>query len=183
MSSRATLRTGTRRSALAGFAFVIAAAGIVACAPEPAPTSFPPWYPLENEQGDPAFADFESHVPCAIDPEPEPDCQRVKLGVVLYRDAETEQPTTYLMSIVRVGVSDEREVHGGEWGIETGTPLDAEATVYRLDSGAPDHLRWFWALGDDLLLLLDAEREPRVGDAAYSYTLNSIPLGRMVTVP
>jgi hypothetical protein len=136
MSSRATLRIGTLRSLFAGVACAIAAVGLVACAPEPSPTGFPSWYPLENEQGDPAFADFESHVPCAIDPEPDPECQRVKLGIVLYRD-DAGKPTTYVMSIVRVGVSDDREVHEGEWGIETGTPLDEDATVYGLRSGAP----------------------------------------------
>lgn len=164
---------------IAGIAAAVVAAGAIlwsltASRPQPV-TAFPPWYATENARGDPAFADFEAHVPCTIDPVPDPACERVKLGLVLYRDAGTGEPATYVMSIVRVGVGDEREVHQGEWRIETGTALDSEDTVYRLD-GAPDHLRAYWAVGDDLLLLLDGDRRPRVGDAGYSFTLNRLPL-------
>ena len=114
-------------------------------------------------------------VPCTIDPVPDPECQRVKLGLVLYRDAVTEEPTMYMMSIIRVGVSDEREAHRGAWHAESGTVLRRDATVYRLD-GVPGHLEAYWAVGEDLLLLLDENGMPRVGDAGYSYTLNRTPL-------
>ena len=147
------------------------------------PESFGPWYPLANQDGDPAVRDFEGHVPCAIDDPPAADCQRVKFGIVLYRDAASGEPTTYLMSIVRVGVGDERETHEGTWSEARGTGLDPDATVYRLDSGAPDHLRGYWPIGDDLLFLLDEEGMPRVGDAAYGYVLNSIPIGQRVEAP
>jgi hypothetical protein len=33
------------------------------------------------------------------------------------------------------------------------------------------------------LLLLDGDDMPRVGDAAYGYALNRIPIGQTVTVP
>ena len=114
-------------------------------------------------------------MPCAIDPVPDRACQRVKLGLVLYGDPAAGEPATYVMSIIRVGVSDEREVHEGAWHAERGTALDSDAVVYRLDD-VPDHLRDYWAVGSDILLLLDSDRMPRVGDAGYSYTLNRIPL-------
>ncbi len=165
--------------AIAGIAVAVVAAGAIlwsqaATAPPPI-DAFPPWYPVENAQGDPPFADFEAHVPCAIDPVPDPACQRVKLGLVLYRDPATQEPTTYVMSIIRVGVGDDREVHLGTWRTEAGTALDPEASVYRLD-GVPEHLAAFWAVSDGILLLLDGDRMPRVGDAGYSFTLNSTPL-------
>ena len=165
--------------AIAGGAVAVVAAGAIlwsqaAGAPLPV-TAFPPWYPSENAQGDPAFADFEAHVPCTIEPAPDPACQRVKFGLVLYRDPVTGEPSTYVMSIVRVGVGDDREVHQGRWRAESGTALDPAATVYRLDR-VPEHLGSYWAVGDDLLLMLDGERMPRVGDAGYSYTLNRTPL-------
>lgn len=146
------------------------------------PESFGPWYPLVNQDGDAAVRDFEGHVPCALDDPPDTECQRVKFGIVLYRDASGE-PTTYLMSIVRVGVGDERETHEGTWSEALGTGLDPEATVYRLETGAPGHLRDYWPIGDDLLFLLDEEGMPRVGDAAYGYVLNSIPIGQRVEAP
>lgn len=136
-----------------------------------------PWYPLVSEDGDPAVADFENHVPCALDPAPHAECERIKLGIVLYREAVTGEPTTYLISIIRVGVSDARETHEGSWIEGQGTRLDPEATTYLLDAGAPRHLRAYWAVGDDILFLLD-DGMPRVGDAAYGYALNSIPIGR-----
>src|SRR5690348_5753116 len=74
------------------------------------PEVFGPWYPLRNSAGDAAAADFENHVPCALDPVPVANCQRIKLGVVFYRNTAGE-PTTYLISIVRVAVSDDRETH------------------------------------------------------------------------
>ncbi|GAA1948680.1 hypothetical protein [Microbacterium deminutum] len=165
--------------AIAGGVVAVVAAGAIlwgqAAAVPPPITAFPPWYPAEDARGDPPFVDFESHIPCAIDPEPDPACQRVKFGLVLYRDPVTHEPSTYAMSILRVGVSDEREYHEGAWQVTSGTALDSDATVYRLD-GVPAHLQNFWAVGDGILLMLDEERMPRVGETAYGYTLNSIPL-------
>ncbi len=144
---------------------------------DPDPITFPSWYPLTNDQGDAAFADFENHTPCDVD-----QCDRLKFGIVLYRDASGE-PTTYLMSRVHVAVSDERTVNAGTWSIATGTALDPDATVYLLDSGAPPEFDAFWAIGDDILFILDDDLMPRVGDAAYGYSLNRIPIRASFTVP
>jgi hypothetical protein len=151
-------------------------------APGP-PETFDPWYPLVNDDGDLAVADFENHVPCAIDDPPATDCQRVKFAIVLYRDDSTGEPTTYLVSIVRVGVSDARETLEGTWSVGQGMGLDPDATTYRLDSGAPEHLQNYWPVGEDILFLLDEDDMPRVGDAAYGFALNRIPIGQTNTVP
>ena len=145
--------------------------------PDPDPITFPSWYPLTNDAGDAAVADFENHIPCLVD-----GCDRLKFGIVLYRDA-SGAPTTYLMSRVHVAVSDDRTVNTGTWSITNGTSLDPDATVYRLDSGAPDEFDTFWAIGDDILFILDDDGSPRLGDAAYGYSLNSIPIGQTTTVP
>lgn len=141
------------------------------------PIVFPAWYPLANADGDAAFADFENHTPCSVE-----GCDRLKLGIVLYRDAYGA-PTTYIMSRVHVAVSDERTVNTGTWSIEQGTALDPDATVYRLDTGAPAEFQLFWAIGDDILYVLDDDLTPRVGDAAYGYSLNRIPIRASFTVP
>ena len=107
----------------------------------------------------------------------------MKFAIVFYRDESTGEPTTYVISIIRVGVSDDRETLQGTWSIGEGTGLDPDATTYRLESGAPEHLQNYWPLGDDILFLLDEDDMPRVGDAAYGYALNSIPIGETVTVP
>ncbi len=161
----------------AGAALVVAY-GVLAANQPARQTVFPPWYPAANDAGDPAFVDFENHVPCEIDDPPAEGCQRVKFGLVLYRDPESNEPTTYVMSRIRVGVSNDRQVNEGTWSIEHGTALDPEATVYRLDTGAPEGLDAYWPIGDEILFVLDEQLMPRVGDAAYGYALNSVPLGK-----
>ena len=178
-SRRAGLWVGAGLAVLIGAIVVVIV--IVTGGSKP-PEVFGPWYPPQNSDGDAAAADFENHVPCALDPVPAGNCQRIKLGVVLYRNTAGE-PTTYLISIVRVGVGNDRETHEGTWTVGQGTGLDPEATVYRFDSSAPDHLRAFWPIGDDILFLLDQSGMPRVGDAAYGYALNSVPIGREVRAP
>ena len=147
------------------------------------PDTFEPWYPLVNENGDPAVSYFANHVPCSIDEPPATDCQRVKFAIVFYRDESTGEPTSYVISIIRVGVSDARETLQGTWSTGQGTGLDPDATTYRLESGAPEHLQNYWPVGEDILFLLDDDDMPRVGDAAYGFALNSIPVGQTVTVP
>ena len=44
-----------------------------------------------NDAGDPAFVDFENHVPCAIDDRPR-RVPRVKFSLVLYHDRESKDP-------------------------------------------------------------------------------------------
>ena len=168
--------------AAASAAFVVSAWVLAANAPA-GPTVFPPWYPTANDAGDPAFVDFENHVPCEIDDSPAESCQRVKFSLVLYRDPESKEPTTYVMSRIRVGVSDDRQVNEGTWSLGRGTALDPEATVYRLDTGAPEGLDAYWTIGDEILFVLDEQLMPRVGDAAYGYALNSVPLGNRTYAP
>jgi hypothetical protein len=123
------------------------------------------WYPTVNENGDSIFAVFESRIPCA-------DCERLKFALVLYRSSEANLPTTYRMARVYVGKGDERIVNQGTWSVVQGTHLDPEAVVYRLDEQAPEEFRLFWAIGEDILFILDRDLNPRVGDAGYSYALN-----------
>jgi hypothetical protein len=148
--------------------------------PEP-PQTFGPWYPLTNQAGAAATADFENHVPCTIDNPPAADCQRVKLGIVLY--GTPSAPSTYLISIIRVGVGNDRETHEGTWTVTQGTALDPGATVYQLDTAAPEHLRTFWPVSNNILYLLDCTGMPRPGNAAYGYALSSIPIGQQVQAP
>ena len=126
------------------------------------PATFEPWYPPVNENGDSIFAVFESRIPCG-------DCQTIKIGLVLYWDRETKEPTTYQMSRVYVGKGNGRTVNEGVWTITHGTKLDPQAVVYQLDSSAPQEFQSYWAIGQDILFILDPEMNPRVGDAGYGY--------------
>lgn len=146
-----------------------------------AQTVFPPWYPAVNENGDPAVADFENHTLCPLDAAS--TCNRMKFGIVFYRDPQTQAPTTYIMSRLFVGVDDVRHVSQGTWTVTHGTKLDPQAIVYQLDSNAPQEFRSFWAVDEDILFILDQDMKPRLGDGAYGYVLNRIPLGHLYIVP
>lgn len=76
-----------------------------------------------------------------------------------------------MLERIYVGIGDERHVSEGSWERAVGIPLDAEANVVLL-ADAPDEYSRFLAIGDGLLLLLDADLEPRVGTPAHAFTLS-----------
>jgi len=131
------------------------------------PTTVEQWYPATNENGDEVFAVFESRIPCD-------DCEKIKFALALYVDSKTQQPTTYQMARVYVAKGNDRTINTGTWTIIRGTSLDSQAVVYRLDANAPDEFQYYWAIGEDILFILDQEMYPRVGTAGYSYALNRI---------
>jgi hypothetical protein len=144
---------------------VIALSG---CVVRNSPTTIAPWYPETNQQGDPIFSVFESRIPCGG------NCSRLKFALVLYWNQETKAPTTFKMARVYVAEEPEgaRIVTDGIWSITKGTKLDPNAVVYNLDFNAPEEFRAFWAIGDDILFVLDQNLSPRVGTAGYGYALN-----------
>lgn len=126
-----------------------------------------PWYPITNENGEPVFGVFESRIPC-------PDCERMKFGLVIYKDAQTNMATSYFMSRIFVGKGNERTTNKGQLTTEAGTQLDSLAIVYQLDSNAPEEFKLFWKISEDILFILDKNLMPRVGDAGYGYVLNRV---------
>lgn len=146
---------------------------VTGCSFEETPANVPPWYPATNENGDPIFAVFFNRLPC-------PDCKmppgppsKIKFQLVLYKDRETQAPTTYKMARVYAaqGPTD-RIINEGTWTITQGTKSDPQAIVYQLDANAPDEFRSYLVISDDILFILDQEQQPRVGNGFYSYTLN-----------
>lgn len=108
---------------------------------------------------------YEGKIPCE-------DCERVKVRLTLHRSADDGSPTSYLLERILVGKGDDRHVTQGEWSEDVGAPVDPDGAVYLLDSQTPDDFRRYLAVGDDLLLQLDAELEPRVGNSVHSFTLS-----------
>lgn len=123
------------------------------------------WYPETNVSGDSVLGVFENKLPCS-------DCEKIKFAIVIYKSAQTDLPTTYMMARVYVSKNDDRLTNIGNISVTQGTSLDPEATVYQLDSNAPAEFRFFWRIDDNLLFILDENLAPRVGNAAYGYVLN-----------
>jgi hypothetical protein len=131
-------------------------------------------------EGSTTYAFFEGKVPCAT-------CEKVKIGLTLHQDAVSEAPTTFVLERIFVADGNTRHATLGTWTLEEGPPWFAEGTVLRLGDpidppavlpeetaieAAPAELTTWLMLRDRLLLLLDDELEPRVGNASYSWTLS-----------
>lgn len=110
---------------------------------------------------------FEGRVPAA-----QPEHEKIKVAVTLSHDPATRAPT--LASVQWIPVPPDtvvRHVWQGTWHIETGTPLEPDARVYVLD-GAPEDFRMYQAIGEHLLLTLDSDRNPKIGNASWNFTLS-----------
>ena len=58
--------------------------------------------------------------------------------------------------------------------MEKGSATDPTAVIYRLDPGNPATSISFLRLNDNLLHLLDSDRQLMIGTGAWSYTLNKV---------
>ena len=93
------------------------------------------------------------------------DCIKRKMKIILYQDPATGKPTTY-------------ETKGmgkwsgkGKWFILQGTPTDPRAIVFQVELDAKTSL--FLLKGDDnVLFILDKNKNFLIGNARFSYTLN-----------
>jgi hypothetical protein len=94
-----------------------------------------------------------------------PDCQKLKWSLVLFYNPENQQPTTYSLN---------RGAREGKWAIVRGTPTDPEAIVYQLDSDKPEVSIYLLKGDDNVLFVLDQQRNFRVGDSYLSYNLNRV---------
>jgi thioredoxin-related protein len=163
MRQRVTLTVTSCRKVLT---IVVIAFCITFCKKEEVITT--PWYPEINSNGDSVLAVYESRIPC-------PDCERLKLALVVYSNTQSNLPSTYRMALVYVGKNNDRLTNSGDMNVTKGTSLDSMHTVYQLTSGAPAEFRSFWKINEDLLFILDENLTPKVGDAGHGYVLNRIP--------
>ena len=63
----------------------------------------------------------------------------------------------------------------GKWAIQTGMAGNPAAVVFCLDPDKPKESVFLLKLSDELLHLLDSDRNLMTGTAAWSYTLNKLP--------
>ena len=100
-------------------------------------------------------------------------CQIIKCRLTLYQDIKTHEPKTFQLQTIYVGKGDTRYTSTGKWKMSKGTKTDPEAIVYQLDpdSGKPQTLEFIKA-DDNILFLLDKDRNFLVGNDYSSYTLN-----------
>ncbi|HUG41648.1 MAG TPA: hypothetical protein VMM12_14260 [Longimicrobiales bacterium] len=112
---------------------------------------------------------FEGRTPCGklfveFTGYDSPACEKVKWWLALYRDPAGE-PGGYRFEGTRV-------TRTGAWAIERGTASQPDAVVYRLFTDLPVGSIALLRIDANILLLLDGDRRPMVGDASWSYTLS-----------
>ena len=94
-----------------------------------------------------------------------PDCIKRKMKIILYQDSVTGKPTNY--ETKGMGKFSGK----GNWFILQGTPTDPRATVFQVKLDTNTSL--FLLKGDDnVLFILDRNKNLLIGNAKFSYTLN-----------
>ena len=119
------------------------------------------------------FGVFEGRTPCqgiarGLKQSPHPGCIKAKWRATLYQNPETSTPTTYKVE----GSLFRESARKGTWSIIRGAKTDPNATVYRLDATQTQPALFLLKADDNVLFILNQNREPMVGHADFSYTLN-----------
>lgn len=100
-----------------------------------------------------------------------------------YQDPNTLAPTTYQLNSTYglteqgapsfMGGGNQVEIQG-KWAIVKGTKTNPEAVVYQLDPDKPQGSLSFLKGDENVLFILDKDRNLMVGNADFSYTLNKV---------
>lgn len=98
------------------------------------------------------------------------DCEKLKWGFTFYQDPKNHQPATYTWE----GSLYRENVRKGKWIIVKGTKDFPDATVIQLDPDKPQE-SFFLLKGDDnVLFILDQNKNLMVGGSYLSYTFNRV---------
>jgi len=92
-------------------------------------------------------------------------CVKRKMGVTLYQDSVTHQPTVY----ETWGMG--KWTGQGKWHIIQGTAADPQAIVFQLDLD-PNTFLYLLKGDENVLFILDKNKNFLIGNADHSYTLN-----------
>ena len=129
----------------------------------------------ELATGPSVYGVFEGKSPCQsiarqLNIEVGPECIKLKWGLTLYQDSITHKPAKYKLD----GTFFRKKDREGRWHIVHGTRTDQAAIVYQLDLGEPNGFLFLLKGDDNVLFVLDKNKNFLVGNAQFSYTLNRV---------
>jgi hypothetical protein len=111
------------------------------------------------------------------------DCAKLKFDLTFYQDSVTLQPATYTLFIVgggdvvkQDGGSYREKVLKGKWAIIKGIRSNPNAEVYRLELDKPGAYFYLLKGDDNVLFILNENKDFRIGNEEFSYTLNRVEL-------
>jgi hypothetical protein len=125
--------------------------------------------------GPTVFGVFEGRSPChgiarELKLPQHAGCMKVKWRVTLYQDPKTSAPTTYKVE----GSLHRQSAREGTWSIVRGARTDPNAIVYQLNPTPTEGALLLLKADDNILFFLNQNREPMVGHADFSYTLDRV---------
>ena len=98
------------------------------------------------------------------------NCEKLKWSFSFYQDPKTHQPTTYKL----FGSLFRGQAREGKWAIVKGTKTDSEAVVFQLDPDKKEKTIFILKGDDNVLFILDKNKNLMVGDDYLSYTFNRV---------
>jgi hypothetical protein len=139
-------------------------------------------------KGPSVFGVFEGRPPCIEIAKqlkiPIPgDCEKLKWDLVFYQDPVTLQASVFTLHIIgggdvvkQDGGSWQQKILEGKWSIVKGLRSDPDAEYYALEFNDPKVRMYLFKGDENVLFVLDENKEFRVGNEDFSYTLNKVVL-------
>jgi hypothetical protein len=127
------------------------------------------------EAGPAVVGVFEGRTPCSqvlevLNLPARPDCFKLKWSLTLYQDPGTRQPTTFALQ----GTYSGHTAKPGKWNISHGMPGNPEAVIYELFLSDPQATLYIFQGDENVLFLLDKNKQFLKGNKEFSYTLNRV---------
>lgn len=131
---------------------------------------------------------FQGRPPCAGIAGPlhlqlSSNCEKIKCNLTLYRDSVTQQPTTYELTCIgagdiinQPGGGYRQKILQGKWSVTTGMPTNSNAEIYKLSTADGSSFLYLLKGDDNVLFVLDQNKQLMAGDENFSYTLNRVQL-------
>jgi hypothetical protein len=118
---------------------------------------------------------FEGRTPCLeiardANLEVTNDCFKLKWKLILSRDTQTLEPTTFQLLTTNQRNRDIK----GNWTIIKGTASNPDAVIYQLDPDNPGKSISFFAADENIIFFIDKENRLFTGNQDFSYTLNRV---------
>ena len=98
------------------------------------------------------------------------DCPKLKWRLTFYHDPVTKAPTNYKLE----GSFFSEKERLGKWTVLKGMPSNPKAIIIQLDPDKPEDYFYFLKGDNNVLFILDENKNLRVGNLDFSYTLNRV---------
>jgi len=98
------------------------------------------------------------------------NCEKLKWSFSFFLDPKTHLPTTYKL----YGSLFRGKAREGKWAIIKGMKADPDAVVIQLDPDQPEKTLFMLKGDDNVLFILDKNKNLMVGDDYLSYTFNRV---------